>query len=230
MKATVEYIERKFEEFNKQMFGGRLPKIPIVLSDAKSFLGVCVAKSTTLPNGLKQYYDYELRINTRIDFPEDVVEDTIIHEMIHYFIFFNNLHDTSAHGNIFLSIMQSINDNYGRKLSISHNATDEEKEQAVSTKRTWHVVAVVYFKNGNVGVKVLPRVQPKIIDFCQKLSAEKTITSYSLYMTDEPFFNRFPTSTALRLNMVEKDILNEILSSAQEYIISNNQVIKKPKK
>lgn len=117
MVATVDYIERKFDEFNKLMFGGRLPKIPIVLSDAKTFLGVCVAKSKTLPNGLKQYYDYELRINTRIDLPEDVVEDTIIHEMIHYFIFYNNLHDSSAHGNIFLGIMQSINDNFGRKLS-----------------------------------------------------------------------------------------------------------------
>ena len=79
MVATVDYIERRFDEFNKLMFGGRLPKLHIVLSDAKTFLGVCVVKSKILPNGLKQYYDYELRINTRIDLPEDVVEDTIIY-------------------------------------------------------------------------------------------------------------------------------------------------------
>ena len=39
MKATIPYIERKFEEFNQQMFAGKLPKLPIELSDAKTFLG-----------------------------------------------------------------------------------------------------------------------------------------------------------------------------------------------
>ena len=229
MIPTIEYIEKKFEEYNHQMFGGRLPKLPIVLSDAKSFLGQCVARTTTLPNGLKQYSDFELRINTRVDYPEEIVEDIIIHEMIHYFIFYNNLHDSSAHGNIFLSIMQSINENYGRKLSISHHATKEETEQSISTKRTWHVVAVINFKNGKVGVKVLPRVMPKINNFCEQLKGEKTIDSISLYMTDEPFFNRFPTSVALRINYVEKDDLIKNLSNAQELIISNNQVINKPK-
>ena len=33
MKATVPYIEQKFEGFNRQMFGGKLPKIPVELSD-----------------------------------------------------------------------------------------------------------------------------------------------------------------------------------------------------
>lgn len=210
------------------MFGGRLPKLPIVLSDAKTFLGQCVARTTTLPSGLKRYSDFELRINTRVDYPEEVVEDTIIHEMIHYFIFYNNLHDTSEHGNIFRSIMQSINDNYGRRITISHMATPEEKEQAVSTKRSWHVVAVVNLKDGKVGVKVLPRVMPKIIAFYEQLSSEKTVDSILLYLTDEPFFNRFPTSTALRVNFVEKDTLKSYLVKAQELMIHNNKVINKP--
>ena len=33
MKATVPYIEQKFEGPNRQMFGGKLPKIPVELSD-----------------------------------------------------------------------------------------------------------------------------------------------------------------------------------------------------
>ena len=33
MKATVPYIEQKFEGVNRQMFGGKLPKIPVELSD-----------------------------------------------------------------------------------------------------------------------------------------------------------------------------------------------------
>ena len=73
MTATIPYIEQKFEEFNHQMFGGKLPKIPVE--------------------------------NTRVDLPEREVEDTIIYEMIHYHIGYNWLEDASAHGPLFLSIM-----------------------------------------------------------------------------------------------------------------------------
>ena len=51
MKATVPYIEKKFEEFNRQMFRGKLPKIPVELSDAKTFLGQCVFKKRRKPFG-----------------------------------------------------------------------------------------------------------------------------------------------------------------------------------
>lgn len=39
MIATIPYVENKFEEYNQQMFAGQLPKLPIELSDAKTFLG-----------------------------------------------------------------------------------------------------------------------------------------------------------------------------------------------
>jgi hypothetical protein len=60
VKATIPYIEQKFEEFNCQMFGGKLPKIPVELSDAK-------------------------------------------------------LEDTSAHGPLFLGVMNEIKRTFGRK-------------------------------------------------------------------------------------------------------------------
>ena len=56
MTATIPYIEKKFEEFNQQMFAGRLPKLPIELSDAKTFLGVCVYKKHKLDNGKEEKY------------------------------------------------------------------------------------------------------------------------------------------------------------------------------
>ena len=44
MEITIPYIKHKFEEFNQQMFAGKLPMLPIKLSDAKTFLGVCTYK------------------------------------------------------------------------------------------------------------------------------------------------------------------------------------------
>ena len=84
MNITIPYVKQKFEEFNQQMFAGKLPMLPIRLSDAKTFLGVCTYKKRKGKDGKLEKYDFTLRINTRIDLLEEEVEDTIIHEMIHY--------------------------------------------------------------------------------------------------------------------------------------------------
>lgn len=74
MKATIPYIQQKFEEFNRQMFGGKLPMLPIQLSNAKTFLGQCVYKKRRKLFGRTELYDFRLRINTRIDLPENVMK------------------------------------------------------------------------------------------------------------------------------------------------------------
>jgi hypothetical protein len=225
MKPTIAYIEKKFEEFNRRMFGGRLPKLPVQLSDAGSFLGQCVYRQRTRPDGLKEYSDFSLRINTRFDLPENVIEDTIIHEMIHYFILWNGLHDTSAHGNIFKAIMASINAAHGRNITIRHKATKEEAEQAVSTRRTWHVIAAIYFKTGKTGVKVLPRTVPKILEYHRVVSAHPETQEIRLYLHDNPFFNRYPTSSAFRYHDIDRTLLETNLTKAHRLRIDGTRLL-----
>ena len=71
----------------------------------------------------EEHYDFRLRINTRIDLPEEEIEDTIIHEMIHYFIEVNKMEDSSAHGPLFLHMMNTINEKFGRHLTVSRKAS-----------------------------------------------------------------------------------------------------------
>ena len=123
MKATIPYVEKKFEEFNQLIFDGKLPKLPIELSDAKSFLGLCVYKKRRTLLGKVVCYDFKLRINTRIDLDEAEVEDIIIHEMIHYYIGYNGIVDSSAHGRVFRQLMMEINERYGRHIRVSHKPT-----------------------------------------------------------------------------------------------------------
>lgn len=226
MRASIEYVQRKFEEYNALMFGGHLPMIPIKLSDAKTFLGLCVSKVKKLSDGRKQHYDFEMRINTRIDLPENVVEDIIIHEMIHYFIGYNGLCDSSAHGTIFRSIMKTINANFNRNISISHRTTDEQKAQAVGLKPVWHVIAVVNFVNGDTGVKVLPRYESKVIDYYKKVLSVKEVESIDLYLHNNPYFNRYPTSSALKVHPIDYDLLEEQLLNSVQYTIKNNRLVK----
>lgn len=64
-----------------------------------------------------------LRINTRFDLPEDLLQDTILHEMIHYYIAVNHLRDTSTHGQLFRREMKRINEQGNRHITISYRLT-----------------------------------------------------------------------------------------------------------
>lgn len=218
MRPTVEYIRERFELFNRRMFGGRLPAIPIRLSNAATYLGQCVSRVSTDADGVRRHTDFELRISTRLDLPRDTVDDTLIHEMIHYFIHYNGLQDTSAHGPIFRSIMHSINVTHGRNLTISHKSTPEERAAShTGGRRAWHVIAVIYFhdKNGDkrevksddksdraVGIKVLPRTTERIIMYYQRVSSAPQVERVELYLHDNPFFDTYPTSAALRYHSI----------------------------
>ena len=109
MKTTVEYIEHKFNEFNALMFNGELPMLPIKLSNARTFLGQLGYKKRQKEDGKMECYDFVLRINTKYELPESEIEDTLIHEMIHYFIHWHQLEDTSQHGEMFHMMMNGIN-------------------------------------------------------------------------------------------------------------------------
>jgi hypothetical protein len=127
VKASVEYIQAHFDEYNRQYFGGQLPTLPIKLSHAKGFLGkVTFVKRRQWLFGPYRNENFVLRINVRIDLPEELVQDTILHEMIHYYIAVNQWKDTSAHGRLFRAEMARINAAGNRHIRISYKPTPEE--------------------------------------------------------------------------------------------------------
>lgn len=229
MEITIPYIKRKFEEFNQQMFAGKLPILPIKLSNAKTFLGMCCFKKRKDENGNVILYDFVLRINTRVDVPENVFEDTIIHEMIHYYIGYNQLKDTSPHGELFLTIMNGINEKYGRHISVSHDPTKEQKEQLYDTRKRWHVVAVVRFHNGRTGIKVLPRIVQRITNYYNKVLGAKEVASIQLYMSCDVFFNRFPNSSALNVCFLEESEIASHLKDAEQMECDGTDIIRNKK-
>ena len=229
MIPTVPYIEEKFALFNKQIFQGKLPVLPIVLSDAKTFLGACTYKKKKNLFAATTFYDFKLRINKRIDLPEAEIEDVIIHEMIHYYIAYFGLKDTSLHGKVFKQFMNQINARFGRHITISRKMNEKEKEQLYDTKRRWRVIVVLSFTNGKTGVKSLPRVFSKIQDFCYKISRVVEVKSYSLYITDDPYFSRFPTSVALRIRYADAKELTPHLDASEEVVILNGKLVSRNK-
>ena len=225
MIANIPYIEKKFKEFNQLIFAGQLPMVPIELSNAKTFLGKCVYQKRKGKDGRVEHFGFRLRFNTRIDLPEQELEDTIIHEMIHYYIYWKQMDDTSAHGTLFQHVMNSINRKYGRHVTIRHEATEEQKAQAIDNRERWHVVAVVHLSDGQKGVKVLPRIMQKVINYHDTVLSSPDVTHIDLYMTHNPFFNRYPTSAALKIYKVEETDLKTHLAEALPLTIQGNEIV-----
>ena len=121
MVPTIPYIQSRFDEYNARFFAGALPPVPIKLSNARTFLGkITFTKRRKWLFGEWTYSNFVLRINTRFDLPEQLIEDTILHEMIHYYIAVNQLRDTSTHGRLFRQEMKRINAEGNRHITISY--------------------------------------------------------------------------------------------------------------
>lgn len=208
MIPTIAFVQQKFHEFNVQMFDGKLILPPIQLSRARTFVAQCAAKKRrTLFRGTK-LYDFRLKFSVCFDLPEREWEDTIIHEMIHYYIGVNGLKDTSPHGMLFRQMMTDINQRYGRNLSISHRSTAEQKEALYSSRKVWHVIALVSFADGRKGLKVLPRIRQRIEAYRTTMLRDQRISNVDLYMSNDTYFNRFPNSSAF----------NVVLANEQEFM------------
>lgn len=223
MRASIAYVQAQFDRFNGLLFGGHLPPIPVVLGDAAKYLGKCEFTVRRLPDGRRLRSDFRMRINTRIDLPETTIQDVIIHEMIHYFIAYHQLEDSSQHGNIFRAIMLSINTAHGRNVSIATKLDEGQKAEAYGVRK-YHIVAVIRAKDGRVGIKVLPRVVESILKYYRAVERSGIATKIELYLTDHPFFNRYPTSSALKMYPVAEEELAEALTDAEEYIADGDTV------
>ena len=212
MKPTVEYLEERFDTFNAMCFEGALPRIPIKLSNARSFVGRLQYRPVRDWLGrIVRREDFVLRISTRFDLPEAEVEDTLIHEMIHYWIALEGLKDSSTHGKLFRAKMKEINERHGRHLSISHKSTPEEQDRDTHVRDHWFCVSQL--ADGRSALTVVAK--PRIARIKRAFSWSPTVRSQTWYHSTDPWFNRFPRCRTPKLFPVEKETLRLHLVDAE---------------
>lgn len=214
MDITVEYIKDKFDNFNRQIFSGELPPIPVLLSSARTFLGRCEYKRKRNRQGKTVVYDFRLRISCRFQLKEEELEDIVIHEMIHYYIAINQLKDTSVHGTVFRRMMNEINQRHGRHVRISHKLRKEDRTRLADSTVKPRIVAVVHFKDGRWGLKVLPKKTNTVHHYCCQVERLAEVEDVRLYISSDPFFGRYPSSGALKVYWIDDAALEEHLNDA----------------
>lgn len=193
------------------MFDGRLPEPPISITNAKTYLGVCAFHKHRKWHGRLEYSDFKIRISRRFDLPQNEIDDTIIHEMIHYYIGLFSPADMPGHSALFRRMMADINTRYGRHISVSHRLTQEQQEQATDNRPKKHIVAKVVLKDGRTGIKVIPCMERHIRRYRRGMMASGKVSSIEFFQTTDPFFNRFPSSSAFTVYFPDPDVLAQHL-------------------
>ncbi len=125
MRASLKFITDSYRQFNRECFAGTLPEVELHVSSSRRALGCLKFRRIRDGRGWR-YADFSIWISNRLDLPQEVIEDTIIHEMIHLYIHVNGLRDTSAHGKVFRTMMDAVNSRHERRVTVSHRSSAEE--------------------------------------------------------------------------------------------------------
>lgn len=215
MQPTIDYIREHFELYNRMLFGGTLTVPPIRLTNARTYMGMLTYKRRAGLFGGKKYSDFVLRISQRFDYTEQELQDTIIHEMIHYYIAFNRMEDGSAHGRLFRQMMDDINRRYGRHITVSHRSTREERMKVIGNRPRPRVFAIMELSDGKCCIKVVPRIAQRVRTMHQRLTMDPRIRRITWYYSTDPYFALYPSSMGRRMQYVDMTELQPHLDGAK---------------
>lgn len=215
IKLSIPLLKEKFDYFNKQIFQDTLPPIQLKISRTRSKAGCFSFQSKKGVVGKEVISDLSISISECFDFEENELEDVLIHEMIHYYIFHKGLRNVRPHGKEFKYLMDRINQLYGRHIVVSFRK-GELKADTTRSRRRVHIVALITFKDGHVGLKVLTRIEDKIVKYYNTFKAYSPVSKVELYATDDAYFDSYPHSCSLRYHPI--DNIEEVMSHLKECV------------
>ena len=204
MEITVAYLQEAFRKYNEEIFGNALPMPNLRVSNAKRRLGSmhCRIQKTWR----KTHRSFTIVVSSYYDVPLSLIEDTLIHEMIHYEIAYKKLKDTSAHGTLFRQRMDEINRKHHRNITISKRMTDYEPRKNDQTE-TYLVLAIEM----NDGSHLLSSVARTVLaDLERQIKRVEKISSFCWYVTQDAYFRNFPKVRTLRARSVSAEVFTNL--------------------
>ncbi len=204
MRANRVFVLEKYEEFNRECFAGTLPVVPLNISRSRRALGCLKFRRRG-----GRCYDYSIWISNRLDMPQEVIEDTIIHEMIHLYIYVNGLKDTSAHGKIFRTMMEAINTRHGRRITVSHRSTPQENASDAAVRD--HYICLTRFRGGDRCITLSART--RVFEIHRQVSSLPEVESFEWLYSRDSAFNRFPRSLTLKFYKIPSELNESIAAS-----------------
>ena len=213
MRPTYKFIEEIFSKYNELIFEGSLPMPNFRLTTTRFAMG---ATRTKVLNSQKYI---SIDISIRYDLPQEDYISTIVHEMIHYYIDYNDLQDDDSHGKLFVSIMNQINANYNLNIKVVGERSDK---MVLQEPKRIRYICVATFNDATFGVMVAAK--NKLFDLWHVFDRVDGISSVGWYASSHPIWGEFPTSVSPKLYEIKDDVICEALEASFELENTDNQI------
>ena len=209
MRPTLQQLVDKFRHFNHLIFDDKLP-LPEIRQTTDIYRGGCTTgHKVRHPDGTVTSDGWTIRISVRFDHPEDYYDDVLVHEMIHYYIGYNNLKDNESHGHLFVRMMNEINEKYGMNIQVRGVFSDAEISQLPPRQRYF---CVIRMDDGQIAFQVVAKNKVlEVWDFYKTVSGIQEMTWYTSL---NPRLGFAPLTTGPHLFFIDEASLPEILEGA----------------
>lgn len=195
MELTVEYLRQRHAYWIEKLADAgiweadRFKPVELVVRErCRSYLGLFERKWIKV-NVRRRLRDRIIRCRHSADMSVREIDDTLVHEMIHQYIFQNMLPDTSTHGKLFKDYMQRINEAFPQELKIS--IYDEAPILKGPGTRT-HKLILLWMKDGECYCcKIYPSKVLTFITYLKQAMSSPTsnIKSYLLCESNDICFD-----------------------------------------
>ena len=204
MKLTLEYLKQRHEYWKYRLDlrdiwdHYKFKSVEIVLRKQSKFYDGMFCrtfirsntrlKMTSGINGC--YYDRICIYQNKPEYTTREIDDTLVHEMIHQYIFQNDLPDTSTHGRLFKDFMQRINEAFPQELKIS--IYDEAPILKGPGTKT-HKLILLWMKDGECYCcKINPSKVPLFVKLIEKNQIAWKLKGYLLCESNDMYFDDIP--------------------------------------
>lgn len=204
-QASVTTLCQWFDRFNTEYFHGELPRPAIELSRSRTRVGTMSCKRSRML-GRVRLSDFKIRVSTFYQLSERECMEVLLHEMIHYYIAYKGMRDTSSHGRAFCQMMHYINQKGGWHITVSAHMAGHELSDSTKKPRTRLVMALEMRDGRCLLAVVSPSYAKAIRDI---LLRDRNVAKMQWYLSADEYFATFPQVRTPRARVVERSLYAE---------------------
>ena len=211
MELTAQYLREHFWVLNNDYFDNELPEPQFAVTNARTQMGQFSCKRVR--KGFFGKYantSYKIKVSEYYEQTAEEIDDTLLHEMIHFLIAFRQLRDTSAHGQLFRKEMNRLN-RMGRHITISARTT-----QYVTTPKNQRKQHLVLALEGRDCSRYLSVVHPSYRKYVERqLPLAPQIAAHYWFVSNDSIFDSFSQVRSLRARKITKEVYDKVVDKKQ---------------
>lgn len=202
------WLHASFDSFNRLYFDNALPCPRLSLSQSRTRLGSMSCKRKLTWKGYRPCR-YAIHVSTYYNQTERQYQNVLLHEMIHYYIAYKGIADTSPHGKVFRQMMKNLNEKYGWEISVSSRMS-QAKSASVQSSATPRLILLLEVQGRGHFVSV---VNPKYASVLEhELQRLAEVKQHAWYQSTDAYFDSFPVVRSLRGRRITAEMRNELIA------------------